>query len=221
MNGLRQLYATLCRLRHRYGFGVHSPFAFDLLTGVVYERHDYYAYAELKRLRRKAPPALPCCSAWTDCLLFRLVNRFQPETVVEVGTGAGLSICYMAAAKKETHCVTMDTERHEAVASILKKYPAVTYRKAVLQGGTALHDFQSIDLLHVAHTSCYEALFEEAVAHASPRSLFVIEGICDSPAKQKWWKRVVADSRTGVTFDLHGMGLVFFDPSLPKQHYLS
>ena len=39
----------LKRFRHRRGYGVHSPFAFDFLTYVVYERGEYYAYRELKK----------------------------------------------------------------------------------------------------------------------------------------------------------------------------
>ena len=36
--------------------------------------------------------------------------------------------------------------------------------------------------------------------------------------KKLWWKEVVADERTGVTFDLYDVGLVFFDKSRVKEH---
>ena len=44
----------LMRFRHRCGYGVHSPFAFNFLTGVVYERTPYYAYARLDSADRKS-----------------------------------------------------------------------------------------------------------------------------------------------------------------------
>jgi hypothetical protein len=84
-----------------------------------------------------------------------------------------------------------------------------------------LQNFPSIDLLHIAHTPNYEAVFEEALSHVSSKSLFVVEGIYESEAKLAWWKQIVADRRTGVTFDLYEMGLVFFDTSRPKQHYVA
>ena len=34
----------LMRVRHRRGYGIHSPFAFGFVTGVVYEDGAYYGY---------------------------------------------------------------------------------------------------------------------------------------------------------------------------------
>ena len=39
----------LLRLRHRRGYGIHSPFAFDFVTGGVYEDGAYYAYEVIER----------------------------------------------------------------------------------------------------------------------------------------------------------------------------
>lgn len=39
----------LCRIRHRCGYGVHSPFAFKFITEVLYTRLPYYAYDELDK----------------------------------------------------------------------------------------------------------------------------------------------------------------------------
>ena len=32
------------------------------------------------------------------------------------------------------------------------------------------------------------------------------------------WKEVIADPRTGITFDLYDVGLVFFDKERVKEH---
>ena len=47
MNMLDNPLVWLMRIRHRCGYGVHSPFAFRFLTDVVYERTPYYAYSTL------------------------------------------------------------------------------------------------------------------------------------------------------------------------------
>ena len=39
----------LSRIRKRKGYGVHSPFAFDLVTNVLYNKEKYYAYEEMDR----------------------------------------------------------------------------------------------------------------------------------------------------------------------------
>lgn len=48
-------------------------------------------------------------------------------------------------------------------------------------------------------------------------TVLVVEGIRRDRAL---WKEIVADDRTGVTFDLYYCGLVFFDKKRTKQHYI-
>lgn len=63
----------LLRLRHRCGYGVHSPWVFSLITGVIYEKESYYAYTE--------PPLREGDGHDVKIfrLLFRLANFVQPE----------------------------------------------------------------------------------------------------------------------------------------------
>lgn len=218
MNIFKRFYIACRRFGRRRGYGIHPPFAYDLITDVIYGRYAYYAYDDLRKLCGAIPGNLLRYPRRVNELLFRLVNRFQPELVVEVGTGSGLSMCYMAAAKKNARYVTIDRIRHDEVAALLGN-TSVEYRTVSNGNGGLFQNFSSINLLHMAHTSDYETVWEEALLHVSPESLFLVEGIYDSKLKRDWWKRVVADDRTGITFDLYEIGLVFFDKSRPKQHF--
>ena len=44
---LKRPFIWLLRFRHRCGYGVHSPFAFNLITQVIYENTPYYKYKDL------------------------------------------------------------------------------------------------------------------------------------------------------------------------------
>lgn len=57
----------------RKGFGVHSPFAFSLITRTIAERGEYYVYPELRYLTGK--------NFRRFSLLFRLICRFKPSSV--------------------------------------------------------------------------------------------------------------------------------------------
>ena len=46
-------FIWLARFRHRCGYGVHSPFAFHLITGVIYEKTPYYKYAALQEEEKR------------------------------------------------------------------------------------------------------------------------------------------------------------------------
>ena len=40
-------------IRYRKGFGVHSPFVFDLITKVIEEKCPYYSFQDIELLRKK------------------------------------------------------------------------------------------------------------------------------------------------------------------------
>ena len=68
---LKRPLIWLSRFRYRCGYGVHSPFAFSLITDVIYEKMPYYAYDLLKAEQKKHSDgrkeyqrSTVCCSAW-------------------------------------------------------------------------------------------------------------------------------------------------------------
>ena len=84
----------VCRFRHRRGYGVHSPFAFQLITRVFYERGEFYAYRPLAAVRRTEACGL---SERLDRLMLRLVNDVQPRRVVLWGDAVGMTRRYVEA----------------------------------------------------------------------------------------------------------------------------
>lgn len=85
MRLVRRPWIWLARFRHRRGYGVHSPFAYAFLRGVILERTPYYPYAPLARLH-------PWWVRWSrsypiTCrrMLFRLANYVHPRTIAVIG----------------------------------------------------------------------------------------------------------------------------------------
>lgn len=87
----------LWRVRHRCGYGVHSPFAFDFITQVVYNRSAYYAYQELDLLHPTLIGLLGLRPRKIARLLFRLTNYQHPKTAVFIADNA-VNYAYMRAA---------------------------------------------------------------------------------------------------------------------------
>lgn len=92
---IRNPIKWLKRLRTKRGFGVHSPFAFDFITKVLCDKDAYYyAYPEVDSLcgksKRKALVDNKLFQS-TDFerqearMLFRIIVKFQPEQIVEIG----------------------------------------------------------------------------------------------------------------------------------------
>ena len=94
---IKHFWSRVCRFRNRNGYGVHSPFAYNFIKGVVYERGCYYAYPELEKRRRKRSAALRGLSAKSDRLMFRIANYCRPGTVSLVGEKAAVTAEYIKA----------------------------------------------------------------------------------------------------------------------------
>lgn len=190
VNSLKRVWIWIRRFRHRRGYGVHSPFAFQLITWVIYEKGRFYAYDELDRLRNQYSSD-KINSRKVDRLLFRLANAVQPVTILDIGSPSTLSAAYLKAGCRSARWVSSS------------EMPVST-----------------LGLVHFGGCTPEPELLEQFLPLTDAKSLFVIEGIYDSPAMCQWWKQLVNDSRTGITFDLYDVGLVFFDKSKIKQHYI-
>lgn len=200
---LKRPLVWLFRFRHRCGYGVHSPFAFNLITQVIYERAAYYEYSTLaqeqKALKPSKNPEWGYESLKVKRLLFRLVNYAQPHTVVDVGR-LSASALYLKAAKRDMDYVG-----------------ATDTTELFLESGVPvdflyLHDYRSPELV--------EKVLQVCLNRTADSSLFVIEGVGYTRRMHELWKRLQQDERVGITFDLYDLGLLFFDRGKIKQDYI-
>lgn len=74
------------------------------------------------------------------------------------------------------------------------------------------------DLVHIGNTPYYREAVEALLPLADTGTCFIIGTPYADASKKSWWKELVADERTGVTFDLYDVGLVFFDKRRAKEH---
>ncbi len=125
----------LRRIRKRRGYGVHSPFAFDMLTQVIYSPGQYYAYRELNGLHTPADRMLRPRRRAVDRLLFRLVNAQQPRTLQAIG-GSGRIRQYMQAASSRT----LQAGQGEVPEFLYYDGEDVSLPPVVAEGGTLVVD---------------------------------------------------------------------------------
>lgn len=134
MNMLDNPLVWLRRIRHRCGYGVHSPFAFRFLTDVVYERTPYYAYSTLDK-------ALPLAHSMRRRkglhLIFRLANWLQPAVAV-LPQEAHHTRRYLLAGCRRT-LVLADAPAHGADLIVLRE-PDEQAAQMVRAGGVLILD---------------------------------------------------------------------------------
>ena len=213
---------TRNRFLNRRGFGIHSPWAYELITSAIEEKLPYYAYDDLYEFWEKAPDFLPQYEEVTDQLIFRLVNALHPRTILEVGTGAGVSTGYLASVSSKTPCITLDAP-HPAVNDVRKNFeafPQIDYRSGDVLA--MLEDFaddcDSIDFVHLAHTAFFREAVDILIPRMNERSVIVVEGI-NSKRRREWFNALMQDKRVGVVITKGSIGMLFFDLKMYKQHY--
>lgn len=200
---LKRPFIWLRRFRHRRGYGVHSPFAFNFITNVIYERTPYYKYDELLVSQKEQAKQKDC--GWdyetgkVKRLLFRVVNYCQPVTIVDAGCLSASSL-YLKAAKEGAD--------YTAAADLSELF---------LEAGVPV-DFLYVHDYH--RPEFVEEVFNICASRSTQRSVFVVEGIRYTPSMMALWKRLVRHERAGITFDLYDLGIVFFDKTKNKQDYI-
>lgn len=202
MTSLRKIFASVCRLRQSLGFGVHSPYIYALLTDVFRERLPYYAYEAIGQLSGGEFP-YPSGSFKINRLLFRLVNRFLPDSIIEAGDSDGRSLKSMSLARKNAVCRNIP-DGHGFSTEELEQ---------------TLGDSRQLDFLFISSTNAFREAFEAALPLTGEHSVFIIPSIHADKDRRMWWKAVERDERTGFTVDLYDIGLVFFDRNHPRRHY--
>ncbi len=210
------------RFLSRRGFGVHSPWAYDLITNVIEEKSAYYAYDDLYDFWEKAPEYLPQYNENIDQLLFRLVNALHPRTILEIGTGAGVSTGYLASVSSKTPCITVDAP-HPATAQVrtnLALFPQIDYRSGDVV--SLVQEFadecDNIDFVHLAHTAFFREVTDILLPRMNSRSVIIVEGI-NGKQRRVWFDNLAQSSQTGVVITKGPMGMLFFDLKMNKQQY--
>ena len=198
---LKRPFNWFSRFRYRSGYGVHSPFAFSLITDVIYEKTLYYSYQTLDHEQKKwvREKGWKIENKKMNRLLFRLVNRMQPKSIIEVGHPSITSLYLQAAKSLADYLYVSDLSE-----LFLDKDTPVDF--------LYLNDYKHPDLM--------QEVFNICATRATINSLFVIHGIGYSRKMKTLWKQLKDDERVGITFDLYDVGLLFFDKTKIKQHYI-
>ena len=232
----------------RKGFGVHSPFVFDLITNVIGDTFAYYSYKDISLIRKKLlnKNKLVFCqgkqitvkkaiqqygiSTKEGEFLFRLTNRYKPRKIVAFGSSLGLIPLYLSRYDSTVQCVTMESEPDFAKTAqrLLKKETnqshqirTGSYRELASKITEKITSIDCIVFDKNIEISDIEAIFNHFQPYIHAKTFLVLADIRSSIEKKRFWKQMCRHPRVTVAVDLYHMGLLFVDPRLHKRVYKS
>ncbi|OQP65224.1 SAM-dependent methyltransferase [Niastella vici] len=239
------------------GHGIHSPFVYDFVRRVMIDKRNFYAYNQVEALRRKllrdeavievedfgAGSAISKTNQRSIAsiarhaakskklaqLLFRIVNYYQPQTILELGTSLGISTAYMALANPQARIIT--AEGSSAVATQAKRNFERLQCPNIQQVTGNFDDtlpgilttLPKLDLAFIDGNHRYEPTvryFKQLLPHLHASSIVIFDDIHWSTEMEQAWDAIKADQAVSLSIDLFFIGLVFFsDQFKVKQHF--
>lgn len=202
------------RKRHNRGFGIQSPSAFFFVTQVLKERLPYYAYSQLDRATLGKHGLSPKQARE----LFRITNYRRPTNCITIGSPS--AACAMAAAKPSAlHYLAATADTLSPAIQEMLKEKKCNIMANCNQLTQIFEEAGNIGMLYIAPANNIDKIFEAALPYTDARSLIVIEGIHRNKAMRQCWQKIVSESSTVITYDMHSYGLILFDKERCKQNY--
>ena len=236
---------------------VHSPFVFDLIVDVFENDNSYYAFPAVELIRKKLlltkrTLAVEDMGAGSRVfksnerrikdivkhsaqkpkyaqLLFKLVNYYQPNTILELGTSLGLTTAYLAKARKKAKVYTF--EGSPEIGEVAKNtFKSLLIKNAELVQGNfsetlpetlpkiAVLDFAFFDGNHQKKPTL--EYFNQCLEKANEQSIFVFDDIHWSDEMTEAWEEIKKHPEVTLTIDIFQFGIVFFRKGIEKQHFV-
>jgi predicted O-methyltransferase YrrM len=239
------------------GHGIHSPFVFDFIKHVLQDKKKYNSYLMIEKARqqllnqkaiievedfgagsavikknKRAVSAIARSSlkpAKYAQLLFRMVQYYQPQTILELGTSFGVTTSYLAAGNTNAKIYTL--EGAAAIAKIAQKtFKRINFTHIELTTGdfidtlpAILAKIKTIDFVFLdgnhrkAPTLNY---FNQLLSHSTPSTILIFDDIHWSAEMEEAWETIKLQPQVTLTIDLFFVSIVFLNPDINhKQHF--
>lgn len=200
---LKRSIIWLRRICYCRGFGVQSPNDYAFIRYVINEHYPYYAYSDM----RKVYPGIGKECRRVCELYFRIANFVQPAVILNF-YGDPYYERYLRVGSVKADIVNR--------ADTLKSTEGKLTDSIISAAGQK----PEVSLAIMPLTGNYHLICERLISKGlGDRSVLILHGINRNGETKRFWRSVMADNRTGVTFDLYYLGIVFFDLKRYKHNY--
>ncbi|MBK9254002.1 MAG: class I SAM-dependent methyltransferase [Saprospiraceae bacterium] len=237
-------------------YNVHSPFVFQFTNSVLDTDKEYYIFKKLEKYRSdllkseqvvsdidygagtsikkdqinrkvKQVAKTSLSNRRTSKILFNLINYFQPDTVLEIGTSLGLSSAYLAAAKHNCKIITLEGNPELAdIAGNLHKDIGLENIQ-IIKGNfdvvldKVLGEVKRIDVVFMDGNHRFEPTiryFNQLLPYCHENTVIIIDDIYWSNEMSQAWEDIRKSEKVSLTIDVFDLGFVFMNKSLSKEN---
>jgi predicted O-methyltransferase YrrM len=161
-------------------------------------------------------------------LLSKLVQSYEPRSILELGSGLGVSTYYLSQGSEKSSITSV--EGMAEFADLASKTFRTLATSNVKITNSTFDDFielldpqERFDLIFIdgSHSLAATLKYFSAVLNfASPKAFIVLDDIRWSAEMLSAWHTVKKHQQVRVSVDLGRIGILFLDPVLQKQEYI-
>lgn len=239
------------------GHGVHSPFVFDFIKNVLRDKKQYDCYEKIEAIRKellsnnktievedfgagsnviksnqrviKDIAASSLKPKKYAQLLFRMIQYYQPKTIVELGTSLGVTTSYLASANADSKVYTCEGAKE--IASIAKQnFHTLDIKNInVIEGDftktlpTLFADLQQVDFAFVDGNHRKKPTidyFDQLLNLSTFSTILIFDDIHWSKEMEEAWAEIQQHPRVTLTIDLFFIGIVCINTDFKvRQHF--
>lgn len=237
MNRLKQLLTAPVRYKRSRGFGIHSPFAYRFITGVLREPLPYYAYADITRRRNMAFNLASrieghrrVISEKNARLLFRIAADVNPRVILQIGTTYGVSTTALLDVDRTSQLVITP-----GAAACSEVYDKVTHRygdriiscrsvaDAIAEYSKLAADADPFVLVNNVDTDADLDLLAGYLADSASgrerRAIVIFRNLATDPLVRKLEECYTSALTEGMTFTNGRLSVTAAIPRLPRQRH--
>lgn len=244
-----------CTAKTKYN--AHSPFLYQFITkvlnkdtqdtnctkieqlrsqlynsNIIIEITDFGAGSHINKSKKRKIKDIAKNSAKNSKfgkLLYRIVQFYKPNNILELGTSLGISTLYLAKARDGSKIYSL--EGCPETIKIAKKNFDILKAKNI---NTILGDFENtlqknlkhiknIDLAFIDGNHQQKATikyFEQCLIYSNNNTILIFDDIHWSKGMENAWNYIKTHKKTTLTIDLFYIGIVFIKSELSKENYI-
>lgn len=229
------------------GHGTHSPFVYDFIIDVLNDPTVYadYARVEVQRAKMLADKRILSITDFGagssnsssnqrgiasiagsavkpkkyGQLLYRMVRKYHPSSILELGTSLGITSSYMALGNSQASMITL--EGADEIAAVAKNnFRALGLKSIELVQGDfkqtlpgVLSRSPTLDFVFVDGNHRKEPTldyFNQLLPKAGPESILIFDDIHWSREMEEAWALIKSHPSVKCAIDLFFIGIIFF-----------
>jgi hypothetical protein len=210
-----RLFRLLLRKKQSKGHGIHSPFAFDIITNVLNSPYSYYAFTDI-------PESFPYSKGRSNKikkfnhLSFRLVNHFKAINILEINPENGFNTSYIKSPSSKIN--------YKSISGI------GSFENANEENGSTLNSVNvyasevsatGVNVVEVSESEVSETELPpiEWLLNISHENTFWVINPINTKYSKHFYQLIVNHESVTMSFDINTTLVVFLRQSYYKHHY--